>query len=241
MLLLISALVATVSSDHTGHDHSLLKPTGPFYGIVTQKNKAGTKTWNAMELSILFKDKTFDMTWWYGAKAGLVDIDKQVFECKDVPFTFDDVKLHVVIEPEQNDCLKKINKLFPKGWGLPNPYSIRVDHDTGDLKFSVARNLVVINLWAVDAPPAKIPSGEEGLAPATVPGRRTNNSNGSGDKKSAIPDVGIPADDAKKGQAVGVPPVEAAGETDNNGKSATARVGSVLVSTAAIIIAGLFL
>ena len=172
------------------------------------------------------------MKWWYGAKAGIVDIDKQVFDCPDVPFTFDDVKLRVAIKPDENECLRKINSLFPKGWGLSNPYYIRVDHDTGDLKFGVAQNIVLITLWAVDAPPAKIPSGEDGLAPLNKPARRSNKANADANQNPPAPSGASSPTSA---------PLSGASDVSATTKGATAKVGSVIVSTAAIIIAGLFL
>jgi hypothetical protein len=230
--LALTCLVALVSSDHTGHDHSALKPSGPFYGLYTQKNRAGTKEWNAMELAIYFKENTFDIKWWYGAKAGIVDIDKQVFDCQNVPFTFDEAKLRLVIKPDDNECLRNINSLFPKGWGLTSPYYIRVDHDKGDLTFGVAQNIVRINLYAVDQLPANIPSGENGLAPVNKPARRSKSSNADANQNQAGP--------AGANSPTKPPVMEAAGDVSSP-KSATAKVGSVIVSTAAIILAGLFL
>ena len=232
--LAVATFIASVTADHTGHNHSLLKPLGPFYGILTHMNKAGTKQWNDMELGITFKESTFDIKWFYGAKTAMVNIEKQTFECSDVPFTFDEVKLRVVLNPEENECLKKVNSLFPKGWGLPNPFYVRVDHDSGDLKFGIAKNMVVINLWAVDALPANIPSGEDGLAPASTPGRRQETSDA--DAESTPVNQNSPAQNDF--QISNVAPPVAASDAD---KSATARVGSVIVSTAAIILAGLFL
>jgi hypothetical protein len=227
-------IFTAVASEHTGHNHAELKPNGPFYAIVTHLNKAGDKKWNDMELAINFKENSFDLQWYYGAKVQGVNIPKQTFRCKDVPFSFEEDKLRIVINPDSNPCLNRINSNFPKGFGLSDPMFVPIDHDTGDLTFGIAGGLVGLQLYAVDSIPAKIPSGENGLAPAVVPGRRKE----AGDVTPARPD------DNDNGPVntedyTPKPPMGASAEVTT--KSSTAKVGSVIISTAAIIFAGLFL
>lgn len=242
--------VAGAADPHAGHDHSLLKPQGPFYSIYTHENKNKDKVWNDMELSIVFKENTFDMKWWYGAKIPMVNIPKQTFTCTDVPFTFDESKLRVVIVPSENACLNNINSKFPRGFGLSSPFYIPVDHDTGDLMFGLAGNTFALILYAIDAEPASIPSGVNGLAPAaSLPSRRKETASApevAAPVSKTSGDAGSPSNKAndETADALSESNANVIADTDATStttKTATAKLGSVLVSTAAIVFAGLFL
>jgi len=123
-------------------------------------------------MSILLKEYTFDMRWWLGMNLQGTTIKKQVFTCKDVPFQFDEKNLHVDVDVAGNECLSDIDSKFPQGCGLGQILRLSVDHESGDLSFRVAKNLIKMTLYAVDAEPASIPSGVGEFAPLNPPGRR---------------------------------------------------------------------
>jgi hypothetical protein len=171
-LSLASVVALASSSDHEGHDHSALKPHGAYYGILTKMNQKGDKNWNNMEVQFTFGSSTFDMGWWFGIQNSLVEVEKQVFKCTSIPFTFDESNLAVIVHPESNDCLKAVNANFPPSMGLDDPYHLPVDHETGDIEFKLAAGLVKVDMYPIDVPLAEIPSGQNGLAPNSIPARR---------------------------------------------------------------------
>lgn len=237
------ALVAAVAqASHAGHDHSLLKPSGPFYGIITKPNKAGDKIWNELEIAMNFKPNTVDFKWWVGFPPQISPIAKQTFECKDVPFTFSADSLEIFLQLSANGCLARINNRIPAGAGLHDPFQMTVDHDSGDLTFSLLGGAISSKIYATDSVPATVPSGQNGLAPAQVRGRRSTTpaANGAVNPKQ---DVSAPVvQNAGAGAAPTAPISNAESDpTSTTTNSASARLGSVIVSTAAIIFAGLFL
>jgi hypothetical protein len=238
---------ATANDPHAGHDHSLLKPQGPFYGLLSYETKDRSKTWNNLEISIFFKENTFNMKWWFGMRVNGWDIKKQVFACIDVPFKFDEENLHVAVDVVGNTCLSDINKKFPPGSGLGETLKLSVDHNSGDLSFKVARNVIQVTLYAVDAEPAIIPSGEGELAPLNPPGRRAESYDAPAhaQKKEATVPVANSASVLNKANdetLQGIPSNFNADETvsTTSERSAGSKMGS-FVTAAAIIIAGLIL
>ena len=251
LIAIATSLFAVATASHAGHDHMALKPSGAFYGILAQPNRAGDKIWNNIEIQFDFKDASFDMIWWFGIRHPLVAIPKQTFRCSNIAYTFDVDNLRVVVNPDADACLTRINNLFPRGMGITNPFAMPVDHDSGDLTFAIVNNLIKVEMYAIDAPLASLPSGVDGFAPATTPGRRA-----AGGAPQAVPTAGAaPATAApqqSEGPAVAGPTAAAAAAavkdatttaaaTTTTSNSATARLGSVFVSAAAVIFAGLFL
>lgn len=245
LIALATSLFAIATASHAGHDHSALKPSGPFYGILTAMNKAGDKNWNNIEIQFDFSDATFDMVWWFGIKHPLITIPKQTFRCERIAYTFDEVNLNVVVNPDTNACLTRINGLFRRGMGIANPFAMPVQHDTGDLIFAIANNVIVVEMYAIDAPLTQIPSGVEGQAPASLPARRSIAAPASPAMPDAPAPAGVPAAPVAQGERATVAPAQAGpavkdGATTTTGNSAS-RIGSVFVSAAAVIFAGLFL
>jgi hypothetical protein len=162
--------VAAGATSHEGHDHSLLKPFGPFWGMTTYTTKNGDKTWNTNEIQLMFKENdTVDLKWWFGALIG--GIDKQTFACEAVPFTFDEVKLQIVVSPKTSDCLTEVNQMFPKAFQLTDPFFMPVDHNNGNVTFVAAKGLIAVSMKPINEP-INIPSGNNGLAPEVLPRTR---------------------------------------------------------------------
>ena len=241
-------LVALSDAGCVGHDHSLLKPKGPFYGIIATPNKAGDKKWNNMEVAIQFNENTFDIRWWCGFHPSLMPIPKQTFECTNVAFTFNADQLRVIVNPAADACLTRINALFPPSMGITNPFVMPVNHETGDVKFSLARGMVKVDLYATDSLPAAVPSGVEGLAPAVQRPRRGGKAAPAEPSGKAAPAPAGPSAVAPAPAASNTPvepqsnaSQEVTADQKTGTNNATARMGSVIVSAAAIIVAGLFL
>lgn len=232
-------IIGIAQASHAGHDHSMLKPSGAFYGIITKPNKAGDKIWNELEVAMNFKPNTVDFKWWIGYPPQVSPIAKQTFECKDVPFTFSADSLEIFLQLSANGCLARINSRIPAGAGLHDPLQMTVDHGSGDLTFSLLGGAISSKIYAADSIPATVPSGQNGLAPAQVRGRRSANSssNEAADGKSAP----VVQNSGAAPSAPTAPMSFANGGTSTTTRGASARLGSVIVSTAAIIFAGLFL
>lgn len=165
-----TAVSATV--DHSEHDHSALKPTGIYYGLLKHTTKAGDKTWNDMEVQMNFGESSLDLLWWFGVKHSMTaNVAKQVFKCDAVPFAFDEEKLMVTVDVAANACLNEVKNKFTKGI-VPEVVRMPVNHDSGDLTFGLAMGIVSVDLYAIDGPLPAIPSGVNGLAPVAVPARR---------------------------------------------------------------------
>ena len=225
------SFVAVASASHDDHDHSSLKPTGPYYGILSSWNKANTKNWNNMEVQMTFGESTLDLLWWFGIKNPMIpSIPKQIFSCSGVKYTFDETSLHVVINPDADRCLAAINGKFPKSLGIANPFNMPVDHDTGDVRFAVAGGAIYVDLYAIDTAMVTIPSGVDGRAPLSVPARRK----AAGSASAAAP--GPKAAETTLPAAVD-PSVKSVTTTTTK----SAFTGSILVSACVVALAGLIL
>lgn len=172
-LSIAASLTIAVSAVHEGHDYSSLKPAGVYYGILTKTNAKGDKNWNNMEVQFDFGDSTFNMQWWFGMQVPMIDVEKQVFICDNIPYTFDQSRLIVEMNPESNACLQAVNANFPANLGLSDPYFLPVDQDSGDIEFKLAAGMIRVDMFPIDAPVAVIPSGQNGLAPEQTPARRS--------------------------------------------------------------------
>ena len=167
--IMCSVVAATTSDEHSDHDHSLLKPSGNFYGLISHSSASG-KNWNDMEMLVNFGGESFDLTWWYGVKNALVNVPKQMFNCAGVPFAFDESTLEVSIDVANNACFSAIRAKFDAGM-IPDVIRMPVDHETGDLNFPIAGGVISMDMYAIDGP-ITIPSGIDGMAPTNPPARR---------------------------------------------------------------------
>lgn len=165
-------LISSVNCDesHEGHDHSGMKPIGPYWGMTVYTSKSNKK-WNTNEVQLIFNDNdTVDMKWWYGfAKLPDVNIPKQTFACEALPFTWDEKTLEVSVSPSLSPCLIKINNNFPKMFQLSDPFVLPLDETNGGINFRVARGLIQIDLVPINAPIANVPSGIDGFVPESTP------------------------------------------------------------------------
>jgi hypothetical protein len=221
-----SSILALIVSAVSGHYHPGDKPTGYFYGIKADPNARKTKIWNNMEIQMNFKENTLDFEWWYGMQISIVKVEKQTFSCKDVPFAFNGKA--VIIEPQANECLKKINEQF-RGVGLSEPCVMPVQPN-GDIRFSAAKGVVYMDMHAISEPLAAIPSGKDGRAPESTPGPRKCDH--SHDDHSH--------DDHSHDHATTSAP-KAQAQKMSDGNHAGAKLGSVFVSAAALVLAGIYM
>ena len=238
----LAAVAAAHTHDHHGHDHAQYKPTGVYWGINVHEVRAD-KVWTLAEVELNFKsDSVVDLKWFYGVKPNhFVNVPKQTFACTDITYTFDEAKLQLSVDPTANACLKEVNDKFPKAIQLPNPFVLPINETNhGDIVFAVARNMIKADLYPIDGPLAKFPSGsDDGLAPAksAYPARR------GAATTSAAPSE-APVNNAAGGASV----APKAGDSTNStttttsGKNAVAsQLSSIFVSIGAVVIAGLFL
>ena len=234
----VAASVATAAHSHADHDHAQFKPTGVYWGINVHEVRAD-KAWTLAEVELNFKsDDKVDLKWFYGVKPNhFVNVPKQTFSCPDISYTFDEEKLELSVNPDAEPCLNEVNNQFPKAIRLPNPFILPINETNhGDIVFAVARNLIKADLYPIDGPLAKFPSGsEEGLAPpkSAYPARRSS-------QTGAAPSAAPAAADA-------VAPKAAAADsnttTTTSGKNAAvaSQLSSIFVSIGAVVLAGLFL
>ena len=219
----VASVIATVS----GHYHAGDKPNGLFYGIKADPNARKTKIWNNMEIQMNFHENTLDFDWWYGMKLPIVSVEKQTFSCKDVPYTFNGKA--VIVQPDSNDCLKKINEQF-SGLGLSSPCVMPV-LPNGDIKFSAANGLVFMDMHAISKAVPAIPSGKDGRAPESTPGPRkcdhSHDDHSHDDHSHAATTASADAPTAQPQKM--------------SGNNAGAKLGSVFISAAAIVLAGIFM
>jgi hypothetical protein len=228
-----------------------LKPNGADWGIKTYTTKAGDKTWNLSEIQLTFTDNTVDMKWWYGLKPGAMgNIEKQTFICEAIPYTFDEAKVQVVVHPGSNPCLSAINDKFPKIMRLPEPYVLPLVEESGNIRFSLARGAVNIELIPIDSPLANIPSGENGLAPANPPARRAAGNSIASPASTVAPVTSVGPDATVSSETSATPKnsgaavntkADSGNTTTTTTKSAASQLSSIFVSLGALVLAGLFL
>ena len=221
----ISFIAVSLFALAEAHSHADEKPSGWYYGFKNKANARNTKLWNDMEIQINFGENTLDIEWYYGMTLAF-GIPKQTFVCSDVPFTFDGK--NVIVKPNANFCLGNINRQFPNGYGLNSPHELPL-MATGEVKFTVADGKIELDMYPIKSKLAKLPSGVDGRAPEKIPEKRTcdhdHEHDHSADGSSTKAPEGIKAD----------------AESKSGGNNAGAKLGSALVSAAAIFGAGLFM
>ena len=241
------ALVAVAAAhshdhhDHAGHNHAQFKPTGVYWGINVHEVRAD-KAWTLAEVELNFKsDDKVDLKWFYGVKPNhFVNVPKQTFACTDIEYSFNEAKLELSVNPDSNPCLNEVNQKFPKPIRLPNPFVLPINETNhGDIVFAVARNMIKADLYPIDGPLAKFPSGsDEGLAPAksAYPARRSAVGAAPSASPSAAPS------DAPLNAASVAPKADSTNSTTTTTKNAVAsQLSSIFVSIGAVVLAGLFL
>jgi hypothetical protein len=229
---IISTIAVSLFALAEAHSHADEKPSGWYYGFKNKSNARNTKVWNEMEIQINFGENTMDIEWYYGMNLA-IGIPKQTFVCSNVPFTFDGK--NVIVKPDAGTCLGNINAKFPTGFGLDTPHALPL-MATGEVKFTVADGKIELDMYPIKSKLAKVPSGVDGRAPEKIPEKRTcdhdhdhddddHDHDHSADGSSTKAPEGIKADAASK----------------SGGNNAGAKLGSVFVSAAAIVFAGLFM
>ena len=239
--LAVAVVGATAHTHHShaGHNHAQFKPTGVYWGINVHEVRAG-KAWTLAEVELNFKsDNVVDLKWFYGVKPNfMVNVPKQTFACTDIEYSFNEAKLELSVNPDSNPCLNEVNQKFPKAIRLPNPFVLPINETNhGDIVFAVAKNLIKADLYPIDGPLAKFPSGsDDGLAPSTYPARR-------GVATSAPSDA--PVTNSVNGAAPIAPKADVSGgngtTTTTSSRNAVAQLSSIFVSIGAVVLAGLFL
>lgn len=149
-------------------------PRGPYWGITTHQVRED-RIWTISEIEFDFhpEDATVDMKWFYGVKPNFfVNVPKQIFTCRGIPYTFDDSKNEISIDTESNECLSAVNANFPGPLRLPNPFELPIN-EAGEIIFSFARKMIISNVYPIDTPVDNFPlSGIEGVAPTDLPPHR---------------------------------------------------------------------